>query len=492
MGIRRNLLLLVACLAIAPPEARADEVVLGLDNAVKGQSNLFKTSVGEVPDGSYEIAPSILFQRRGGSAFNYDVLYEPSYDVYFVNQGVNGFDQFLRARGEYLPVPVGRAWLNTSLTDYRSVRAADAPTDGIPDITGGGRGRVKRFFLDGGYDHEVTRLTRVESAIGLQRYRFDTPNNVDSVGIGGSAALRNQLLPWADAGLSMFASFRHYEDKLTQPASQNVVVNPNFVMNAEPIETLLVELSVGPAFVHTTQSGGGSASVSRYRGGTVDGTTYGAVYDAGCIGSDGLPQMGLCPLIEAPALADLLDEQVTVAFPPGQTPSDIDDRLVTAFAQATVTKTENWGYVEAQYFRREDAAAGSGSTTIRDSVTGKIMFHPGFRVDVQLRANWNRRRTASDVNQSIVQAGQSTVSTGDGRFFAQSVSLIPNVVPSDVEIKQVWVDVTAGRPIFIDALRLEARFQYLKQKRADQPIVGTFDNLYGELRLIYRFTAFEY
>lgn len=492
MGIRRTLLLFVAGLALAAPDVRADEIVLGLDNTIQGESNLFKTSVDEVPDGNYEVSPNILLRRRGGDVFNYDVYYEPSFDVYFKNQQVNGFDQFFRARGEYLPVEVGRAWLAASLTDYRSVRAADAPTDGIPDVTGGGQGRVKRLFLDGGYDHEITRLTRVETEVGLERYRFDTSNNVDSIGFGGGAALRHRFLPFADAGLSMFASYREYQEQLTKPASQNVVLNPNFVMGIEPIETLLVELSVGPAFVHTKQPGGGDASVPRYRGGTVDGTTFGAVFDAACIGASGLPELGACSLIVAPALEGLLDENVTVGFQPGQTPAAVDEQLVTAFAQATVTKTEDWGYVEAEYFRREDAAAGNGSTTIRDSVTGRVVVHPGFRFDVQMRVNFNRRRATSDVNVAIVEAGQSTVSTGDGRFFAQSVGLIPNVVSGDVEIKQIWADVTVGRPIFLDALRLEGRFQYLQQRRPDQPIVGTFDNFFGEVRLIYRFTAFEY
>jgi hypothetical protein len=492
MTMRTSLLLLLAGLALAAPPVRADEIVLGLENAMQGESNLFKTSIDEVADGAYELSPSILFRRRGDSRLIYEVFYQPTYNVYFKNEGVNGWDQFLRASGEFAPTEVGRAWARLNLTDYRSVRASDAPVDGIPDLTQGGQGRVHRLFFDGGYDHELTRLTRVETAIGLQSYRFDTPNNVDSIGFGGVAALRHQFLPFADGGFSMFASFRQYEEKLTQPGSHNVVLNPNFLLAFEPVETLVLDLSVGPAWVHTMQSGGGSTQVDRFRGGVRDGTTFGAVFSALCIGEDGLPQMGRCPLIEAPALSGMLDEKVTVDFPPGQTPASIDDNLVTAFAKATVTKTENWGYVEAEYFRKEDAAAGSGSTTLRDSITGRIVFHPGYRLDVQLRANWNRRQATSDINQSIVQAGVSTVSTGDGRFFAQSVALIPNVNTNDIEIKQIWADVTIGRPIFLDDLRLEGRFQYLQQKRTDQPIVGTFDNFFGELRLIYRFTAFEY
>ena len=41
--MRRILLLMATSLALASPAAEADEVVLGLDNAIQGESNLFKT-----------------------------------------------------------------------------------------------------------------------------------------------------------------------------------------------------------------------------------------------------------------------------------------------------------------------------------------------------------------------------------------------------------------------------------------------------------------
>jgi hypothetical protein len=490
----RKLTLLLASLSLSAAELRADEIVLGLDNAFQADSNLFKTSTDEVRDGNYEISPSILFRRRGESKLVYKLLYQPSYDVYFVNENVNGVDHFFRATADYLPTRLGHAWVRANLTDYRSVRAADAPTDGIPDVIGGAPGRVNRFLLDAGYDHQLTRLTRVETALGFENYRFDTPNNVDSTGFGGDVALRKQIIPLVDVGVGVFASFRKYREQQTQPGSHNVVVEPNVVLTYEPIETLVFDFKVGPAWIRTEQSGGGDATVSLYRAATspTSGETFGAVFDPACIGSSGAEEIDRCPIISAPALADFVGQTTTVGFQPGQRPADIDDSGVTAFATASVTKTESWGLIAAEYFRREDAAAGSGSTTVRDSVTGRIAFHPGWGLDVETRANWNRRKATSDVNRSIVEAGPSTIATGDGRFFAESVALIPNVVTDDFEIKQIWADVTIGRTVFIDPLRLEGRFRYLKQKRPDQPIVGTFQSYAGEIRLIYTFTAFEY
>lgn len=479
-------------LALAVGAARADDVVLGLDNALQVDSNLFKTSTDEVLDGIYEISPSILLRRRGDEKLVYALLYQPSYDVYFQNSEVNGADHFFRATGDYQATRLDRLWLRANLTDYRSVRAADAPTAGIPDVVGGGQGRVNRFFLDAGYDRQWTRLTRLVSEVGYESYQFDTPNNVDSRGFGGDLAVRHQPTSLLDVGLGFFASFRRYAEQQTQPASKNVVVNPNAVLTFEPFETLVLDVRVGPAWIRTRQSGGGDVTLPRYRAATVGGETFGAAFDPACTGTSGLPELDLCPVISAPALADLLDDDVTVGFAPGERPGDVDDSIVTALATATLTKTEDWGLVEVEYFRREDAAAGSGSTTLRDSVTGRILVRPGFGLDVQARVNWNQRKATSDVIRSTVEAGPSTVATGDGRFFAEAVALIPAVVTDDFKIKQLWAEVVVGRPVFIQPLRLEGRFRYLHQERPDQPIVGTFDSYFGELRLIYTFDLFQY
>jgi hypothetical protein len=254
----------------------------------------------------------------------------------------------------------------------------------------------------------------------------------------------------------------------------------------------VLDVRVGPAWIRTSQPGGGTASVPLYRAATASGQTLGAAYDVTCIGPSGRFEIDRCPVIPAAALEDFVGEETIVGFAPGDEPAAIDDSGITAFAVATLTKTESWGVIEAEYFRREDAAAGSGSTTVRDSFTGTIAFRPGWGLDVQARANWNRREATSDVNRSIIEAGPSTIATGDGRFFAESIALIPNVVTDDFEIKQVWADLIVGRTVFVDALRFEGRFRYLRQERPDQPIVGTFESFAGEVRLIYEFTALRY
>jgi hypothetical protein len=293
MSFRRTLILTLAGLvlaplgSLAPVDARADEVVLGLENAIQADSNLFKTSTALVADANYELSPSILLRRREDEKLTYRLFYRPSYDWYFDNTEVNGIDHFFRAIADYAPSRVGRAWLRANLTDYRSVRAADAPTDGIPDVIGGAPGRVSRFFLDTGYDHQITRLNRVETRFELQSYQFDTPNNIDSLGIGGDVSLRRQAFPLVDVGIGLFSSWRQYREQLTQPGSDNVVVNPNLLLTFEPFETLVPDVSVGPAWIRTQQSGGGDATVARYRAATFQGQTVGAAYDVTCSGSSG-------------------------------------------------------------------------------------------------------------------------------------------------------------------------------------------------------------
>lgn len=486
--------LIALLVLLAAASAGADQLVFGVDHSIRSQSNLFKIPDDDDPtsDLSYEIRPSINLHRRGYEKLSYELLYEPSYDLYVENRDLNDLDHLFRSRVEYKPWRAGRLWLRTDLADYRSVRSSDRPADGIPDVQSGGKGRVNRFFADLGYDHELDSLTRIETRLQLQNYAFTRSNNIDSLGFGGELALLRSVSPIADAGLALFSSLRRYEEATLRPPSRNLVVNPNLVVGFEPIETLRLDVRVGPAWLQTRQSGGDSATVGRFLGAETSSGPMAAVFDpVACQDGEGRLVISECPVAPATGLSDRLGERVAVDFAPGERPASIDDSHLTVFALADLTKTESWGRLGLEYYRREDAASGNGSTTIRDSITGRVLFRPGWRFDVRVRGNWNRRKVTSEVNRALVAAGPSGVDAGGGLFFAESVGLVPSVLSDEGEIRQVWFDTTVGRPILFEGLRLELRFQYLDEERRDRGSDGSFENYMGEMRLRYRFAMLE-
>ena len=96
MSLRQVLTLCLTGFVLAAPDVRADEAILGLENAVQGESNIFKTSTLEQAGANYELRPTILFRRRGDEKVTYQLLYEPSFDAYFNQTELNGVDHFFR------------------------------------------------------------------------------------------------------------------------------------------------------------------------------------------------------------------------------------------------------------------------------------------------------------------------------------------------------------------------------------------------------------
>ena len=66
-----------------------------------------------------------------------------------------------------------------------------------------------------------------------------------------------------------------------------------------------------------------------------------------------------------------------VFFDPGRNPGKSEDDFLTWFLSAELRKEFGWGYVSLNFRRAEDASAGSGSTSVRDSLTGEVFFERG-------------------------------------------------------------------------------------------------------------------
>jgi hypothetical protein len=479
--------------------AEAEQIVLGIEQGISGQSNLFRSTVRPIAEGTYVISPFVRVLRRGGK-IEYLVEYMPSYEVYFDNSDLNGLDHFFRGNIVYNVLPVSKLRLRADVADYRAVRAvtADGPA-GIPDVTPQTTGDITRSFVYLDYEHQVTPSTVATGVLGFQSYQYTTPNNADSLGFGGDARVVHSLQSNFGLGGSVLASHRRFDSLNSQPGSQNTVVNANLVALFEPTPSLFIELSGGPAVIFTRRDAAGPQIVNRFFGAdTPPGPVVGLyVTDPAaprrCAEIRGEPVLLTCPLALDPSFSGSFAERVAVTYDPGEAPTRADQDIVTGFATMEIRKEDSWGYVSARYFRGEDASAGIGATTIRDSVTLTWALQPLFGFDLRVRGNWNQRKTTGASDRVAVSAGPSPIISAGGIPVAEANGLIDTGISSQVEITQYWADARATREIY-DRLQLELGFRYLRQERIERPsaLTTSFDNIVGSLMLRYEFAPIEF
>jgi len=484
---------------VAPTAGTAERLELGIQQAITGQSNLFRSPTTPIPDGNYELMPIIRFNGAGGT-YGYALEYRPSYEVYFDNENVNGFDQFFRGNFYYRPQPVSTVRFNADVADYRSVRALTAAgPDGIPDIVPQTTGRIVRSFLDLAYEHEITRATSATAGFGFQSYEYSTPNNPDSLGFALEGSALHRLTRDFALGGSVLGSYRQFDQLDPQPASQNAVANANLLLLYEPTPSLFFEFSVGPAVVFTRQDDPGPQLVNRFVGADTVIGPVAAVYQTNpalatsCTSVGGQFVLDSCPLRFVPGFTGSFSQQVYVGFDPGGAPSQNDQNVFTGFANLEVRWEDSWGTASLGYFRGEDASAGIGTTTIRDSVTAVIQIQTFWSIDLRVRGNWNQRQATGATNQFTTRAGPSTFPAPGGLFVAQANGLIDTGVATETDITQYWADVLATREVY-ERVWLELGFRYLNQERVDKPgsVTTSFDNIVGSVMVRYMFAPIEF
>jgi len=479
--------------------AAAENLVVGLEQAVTGQSNLFRSTVGSKADGNYEISPFVRVLGEHGNV-DYSIEYRPSYEVYFRSDGVDGLDHFFRGTLLYDVLPVARLRVRADVADYRSVRAvaADGP-GGIPDVIPQATGDINRAFVNAEYEHQLSRSTTATGRLAFQSYTYTTPNNADSLGFAGEGSVVHFLRRDLGLGASALASHRRFEELGLQPGSQNTVGNVNLLLLYEPRPSWFVELAAGPAVIFTRQDELGPQVVSRYFGAD---SALGPIVrrfrtapqpPPVCATVFGQPVLATCPVEPFLAFPGSIAEQVVVTFDPGGQTTTADQDLVTGFVTAELRKEDSWGYASLVYFRGEDASAGIGTTTVRDSVTATFFVRPFWRLDVRLRGNWNRRKATGSTNRFAVRAGPTAILSPSGDPVAEANGLIDTGVRTETEINQYWADLLVSREVLIDRLWVEAGFRYLRQERVERPgdTTTSFDNYVGSLMVRYEFAPIE-
>ncbi len=492
----RRALPLCCWLLLASSPADAEEIRLTVDQAIIAQSNVFKTSPEEVVDASYELTPELQILRENDK-LSYDLRYTPSFEAYFTTDQVSGVDNFLRGSIDYSPTRTDTLRLRLDIASYRAIRgsAVDGPA-GIPEVVPGTLGNVNRVLVYADYDRQLSRTTMASASLGLQHYGYTTGGNVDSTGVVVQTLVLHELLSNLALGGSLDGGYRTYDANGFQPRSRNAVVNLNFVLRSRPTPTILFDFAIGPAGVFVRQDEPGAASTERFlTREQSDGTLESAAWDPlACRAGGAEPILDQCPFTAAPQLRDRVEEQVLVDYDAGLTPPGAGEDIATFFMRATARRDDAWGYLSLDFFRVEDAAAGNGFTTIRNSLTFTALYRPDDLWSLRFRTNYNQRSSEGTFYTPRIRAGRSDLQIAGPFFFAEASGLIASTVQTRTETEQVFVDLLGVREITDRwTMELGFRYQWQEQTRNDGgPVEPRFDNFLGRVLISYAFDSFEF
>lgn len=519
MPFRQIVLIAIATSLLAAPMAQAREARLALDQTIGGNSNLVQGTRSRVPDGFYEIRPSLRV-RENREKLNYDFWYGPQYNAYFKTDGINGWNHYLNGNLNYVITPRDSVSLTSSarLERFISTDQELAPT--APDLVAPGLGDVGRYRV--GLDYTRSISQRLSSVVGgaYEQWTYSNPFNSPNISGQGHVDANYVLHPRLSIGGNLQGTYRAFEEVGPSPAANSTIIATNALFTWQALQTFTVSASGGPAWLRRRQDDPEDRLVSRYSFRFDQfGQAYAAPWARG-----GDPPGANCPLIGSlqlltgcdvdtdPTTGDLATglgasviEQVPRGFVPGEDTTSQDSDSVTFFAMLSLEKA--WGprwSTNLKYERNQDASGGLSSTRISDTVTAIVRHSPTELLKLSASAAFSNR--FADSNQTLglalARADSGGNTTDNGDLLAEAGDLVVVRFNQRIETKQLYMNVSAAQKL-TEHLSIRGQFTYLDQwtdSRLDQTASGgttsssssRFTRFVGRLVLRYEFDPYRF
>lgn len=507
-------LIAIATLSLAAPWAQAREVQVGLNQSMGGNSNLVQGSPEPVPDGFYEIRPDILL-TEDRETLNYRFYYGPQYNVYFKNNQVNGWNQYLSAILDYKMTQRDSVKLDAKVRQQDYVTTDQQFTGATPDVVAPGVGDVGFYSVDLGYTRSLSQRSSTGVSARYEQWQFTNPANTPNISGHGTADFQYLLNPAMHVGGNLKGTYRAFEERGARPRSSSTIVAANLLFQWRTTPSILIAGSGGPAWLRQRQDDPGPREVFLYNFRVLNGTAFAAPWQRSTPGDNcpGTEQLLFrCAVDEDPTAGDAVTNLGTSvfdtglrSFAPGADTTSVDKDDVTYFADLMIQK--DWGPFwrsSLQYTRTQDASGGLNATRIADTVTARVNWRPIDRTTLSVSGAFSNRVSDSIQTQGLPQAMADSLgqTTDNGNILAEAGDLVVVRFDQRLETRQVYVQVQASRQM-TEHIQLRADFSYVDQwtqSRIDSTSSGgsyetsesRFTRMIGRLTLRYEFDAFRF
>ncbi len=458
--------ILILALASLLPALSADgrEVVLGIQQSLTADSNLFNESQDPTADGSYRIGPTIRL-REQRDVLNFDFFYTPQYQVYMRTDNVNGLNHTFIGELEYRPTPRDTITLSSSAILRRAVQLLTDPNLVVSDFDTPGIGDTGRYIVDLRYQRRLT--DRLAGSVSGRYEQWTYTNGTAVPNISGTAKADTYwaFTPEIQAGIEVTGSYRAFEAIGSLPPSTNAIGNASLFGAWQIDPRWSMTLSGGPAYVAQRQDAPEARLTRRFRTDENQNGVVAAAQFANCLPFAGLLLLERCLINGADPSSNLADpfQEVFVDFPPGTETTSTNSDFATFFAGAEVRYEFPRGFATLGYSRNQDATGGVGSTNITDAVTGRAAYDLNRRTNFSLLAVWSKRKSELSQSQGFVTAVQSSELSDNNQPLAEAGDLALIRFNSERDLDQVRVVATVLHRLSKN-LQVRGQFNFTTQR----------------------------
>lgn len=501
--MRSRSLAAVVALLLGAPGAGAEELVLGIAASAEYDSNIFNASDDEEDDVILRAGPLLELRRRRGD-LTYQVNYEPRFENFVDQDGLNAWDH--NAFG----------WINWRIGPRTNLRVSDRfiltrslnrsffafdpdpldPTD-LPitdvEVT---RQRTKTNTASLALSHSFTPRVSSTLDVGYTIFESDQENSFDGETLRGTLSGLYTLDSRNQVGGGFGVTRQSFDDTSTQAGGSSIFYRSfaTWVHSFSPTFTLTVQ--AGPTYIDGDASGGAVrlALVDPFpfrntSGGNlrlIDASTCPTVDDGSPYLSD---DCGLLPTEITGADADAVRNAPEVLVRLVDTGEDIGEDDITLFANIRLIKRwERWRLI-GRYTRSDSQSSGVSQSSIVDALSVQVTWDPSPLWSAEWGASFTNRESATEQTISVVGLASGFV------FLPPSATVVPGAASANLrllevddalEVKTYSTTLRVTRRL---ARRLEVfgRFNYLKQDLDTQTTSREFDVFRVLLGLRWRF-----
>ena len=332
-------------MGVTPMEGH--EVRLAVDQTIGGESNVFLSLTTPVAAGVYTLSPRIDAKGKLGGFVTgeYRASYRPSYRVYFVNVGLDEFDNAVDGSVSLGLTRRDKLTAAASYFNFNSLQAlAETNPDGSFDILASNRGRVVRASADVDYTRSLSQSEQFSLQGSFQDYGYENSNNVGNKALGFTASYTTAQSARLTLGGNLTARYRIFDDQQAVVASIPVEVKGSRVTLANL--NVLVSYAISPTLNINFQ--GGPSLIRTVPGGIAGG------------------------------------------------PAGASDNDFTYFASASVAREFKESNMRLSYERSEDPSGGLNRTSISDTVLLRLSRRLGEEWGFSAAVGWSRRRAVDE------------------------------------------------------------------------------------------------
>lgn len=386
----------MTALLTLPMAAAAADFNSGIASEGYWTDNVYSQSVGEVDDFSVRVSPWGEVADTDGDV-TMGLRYGPSYEYYFHESDVRGFDHDAEARLAWQVTPATTLRLGDRFQRYHSLsRFNEQQAPGQDVVVAGRRVEYTTNLVNGSLEHLFSPRNIFYLNASFQTQDFSERGQLDRSFYGTSALFRHLLSERTTIGASASWS-RQTVDQIDLDERDTDYLNVSAVFSYEFSPSLHLEASAGPALVLSDADDINLPSTVTRALFPVVNRSDGSFY----IDADLCPRNNAGERILTPECG-----VVEPAFGPGEGPggatADLlvigrpspDDTTSTYFANISLVKEWERFRGEVSYRRNEDQSSGFGA--VSDIFYGSLRWQVTRRLSAKVITSYEIREQATE------------------------------------------------------------------------------------------------